>query len=340
MSRLQRKRILAIEKRRAAVYIIGVICLFACFLAGAVQEDEAVPVSTGTPPVGDFWQGVIYKAVPALEAYQENNGWENHLYNGVRDAVYFLTQIRPDDLRTLLNAELALLPPDSQLSATVSSRSKAQTKSKKPSQPIKSGAVVVGIYHTHTSESFIPTYGKTHSPGGQRGEIVAVGQALADKLTDEGIGTVHSTDIHDYPSFMRAYGSSEETVKKMLADNESLEYIFDIHRDAEKRANVITEINGQLTASISIIVAQGREGLEQPHWQENLAAAERIKNKCDEKYPGLIREIQFAEWRYNEHLHNGLLILEVGSHETGADEAIRAIECFGDALAEVIRQSN
>jgi stage II sporulation protein P len=41
-----------------------------------------------------------------------------------------------------------------------------------------SGKPLVGIYHTHTAESFIPSSGVSHKPGGQRGDIVDVGEAL------------------------------------------------------------------------------------------------------------------------------------------------------------------
>lgn len=340
MSRLQRKRIVTVGKRRAAAYIISVLCLLSCFWVTVVREEAALPASAGAASDSGFWQHIVYKAVPVLEAYQENDGWQAHLYNGMRDAVYFFTQIRPDDITTLLRAELSYLPSVHLPVAAVSSRADVQPRTERSAAPFLDGQILVGIYHTHTSESFIPTSGKTHSPGGQRGEIVGVGQALADELERNGIGALHSDTIHDYPSFMRAYGASEETVRQMVQNNPSLRYVFDIHRDAESRPNVVVQLGERTIASISIIVAQGREGLEQPHWKENYAAAQRIKQKCDEKYPGLIREIQFAEWRYNEHLHKGLLLLEVGSHETSADEAIEAIVCFGDALNEVLREGD
>jgi len=344
LNRLQRKRLLAMEKRRAAAYLLFMLLLLSGFWIVAVlggDKDAAVTaaaVQEERSPSDGFWQNVVYKAMPYLEASQEDRNWEDRLFGGLRDTFYFFTQVKPQDLRTVLRSEIAALAADKAPTSAAVSRKRGADAPKAKKKPVKNGKVLVGIYHTHTAESFLPSSGRTHSPGGQQGEIVAVGRALVETLEREGVAAIQSENIHDYPSFMRAYGASEETVVQMLEKYKDLVYIFDVHRDAESRANVTTRIDGETIASISIIVAQGQEGLEQPHWRKNYAAAKKLKDVCDEKYPGLIREIQFAEWRYNEHLHNGLLILEVGSHETSCDEAVKAITYFGEALAEVLRK--
>lgn len=195
---------------------------------------------------------------------------------------------------------------------------------------------LVGIYHTHTAEAFIPDSGVSHHPGGQCGDIVAVGAALAQKLDNSGIKTLHSTAIHDYPSFMKAYGPSEVTARRMLAENPSLQMLFDLHRDAEKRENITTIIEGVPTAQITLVVATGQQDLPQPHWQQNHAFAKLIEAKLNEKYPGLCRGIQLVEWRYNQHLHPRALLLEIGSQESSKAEAIRSVELLGNILVEIL----
>ena len=198
---------------------------------------------------------------------------------------------------------------------------------------------LVGIYHTHTAEAFIPNSGVAHRPGGQCGDIVEVGAALARQLEQGGVKTIHSQAIHDYPSFMKAYGPSEATAQKMLGENPSLQMIFDIHRDADKRENVTAIVNGIQVAKISIIVATGQQDLPQPHWQQNHAFAKLIEAKLNEKYPGLCRGIQLVEWRYNQHLHPRALLLEVGSQESSKEEAIRSMELLGDILVEILAEN-
>jgi stage II sporulation protein P len=138
---------------------------------------------------------------------------------------------------------------------------------------------------------------------------------------------------------MKAYGPSELTVKKLLADHPSIQIVLDIHRDAEKREHALTEINGVPVARIATIVAVGQEDLVQPHWQKNLAFAKQIDDKMNSYFPGLSRGIQTVEWRYNQHLHERALLLEVGSHETSQEEAERAIEILGGILVEILSEN-
>jgi stage II sporulation protein P len=139
---------------------------------------------------------------------------------------------------------------------------------------------------------------------------------------------------------MKAYGPSELTVKKLLADHPSVQMVLDIHRDAESRENSLTEVNGTAIARIATIVAVGQEDLVQPHWQKNLAFAQQINDKMNKYFPGLSRGIQTVEWRYNQHLHERALLFEVGSQETSQAEAERAMEILGGILVEILAENN
>lgn len=160
------------------------------------------------------------------------------------------------------------------------------------------------------------------------------------QLNTFGVQAVHSKQVHDYPSFMKAYGPSEITAKKMLADNPSLQILLDIHRDAEKRENSIVEYNGTALSRVAIVVAVGQDDLIQPHWQENLAFAKLIDEKMNTYFPGLSRGIQTVEWRYNQHLHPRALLFEVGSQETSQEEAERSVEILGSILVEILAENN
>jgi stage II sporulation protein P len=255
-------------------------------------------------------------------------------------AVAFLFGIDVKDIRSLFSQEMPYMQifrktgTPTVSAATLPNFPKFDTKS-----TASADKPLVGIYHTHTAESFIPNSGVAHRPGGQRGDIVEVGLALAKQLEKAGIPSVHSANIHDYPSFMKAYGPSEITAQKMLADNPSIQMIFDIHRDADKRENVTATINGMQVAKITIVVATGQQDLPQPHWQQNHAFAKLIDAKLNAKYPGLCRGIQLVEWRYNQHLHPRALLIEVGSQESSKEEAIRSMEMLGDVLAEILAEN-
>ena len=255
------------------------------------------------------------------------------------ETIKFITGIDYRDTRSLLRAQLPLLAYTKLNKPAVSAMTlpnfpRFDAHSLKPS-----GEPLVAIYHTHTSECFVPTSGVTHRPSGQQGDIVDVGAALAERLESHGIRVIHNTKVHDYPSFMKAYGPSEETVKQILAEYPSIQMLFDIHRDAEKRENSIALVNGTTIARMAIIVAVGQEGLEQPHWQQNHAFAKLLDARLNQYYPGLSKGIQLVEWRYNQHLHPRALLLEVGSHENSKEEAINTVRIFGDILAEIIAEN-
>lgn len=345
VTRMQRKQ-LSLNGRR--IVWINILC--ALLLTGCCYlywYSSIVPAATtlqqnNSPAILGMFTGkeILNEGIPGLS--QGNSSVEGigslhgaSLSGTAGDMLSFLLNIDNTDMRSLLRAELPWLS----LPATAgpdSGSSKGIIYKLAPAKQLIGGKPAVGIYHTHTAESFIPTTGVTHSPGGQRGEICVVGRALADDLNSSGVPTIQDVTINDYPSFMKAYSASEVTVTHMLKDYPSLQMIFDIHRDAEKRENVITEINGESVAQIAIIVAQGQKDLPQPHWETNYALAKQIDRKLNEKYPGLSRGIRLEEWRYNQHLHPHALLLEVGSHETSTEEGVRAMQMLSQIITEIL----
>jgi len=257
----------------------------------------------------------------------------------LRDMILFFANIDLLDMRSLLQAEIPVLASIKTDSQVVSAMNIPDFPKFEMANSVANEKPLVGLYFTHTAESFVPTAGVTHRPGGQRGDIVDVGEALGKKLNTYGIKTVQNNTIHDYPSFMKAYGVSEITASKMLAENPSLQMLFDVHRDADKRENYLVNINGIPVAKIMIIVTTGQQGLVQPHWQQNHAFAKLIDAKLNQRYPGLSRGIRMDDWRYNQHLHPRALLIEVGCQENTKEEAERGIELFGDIVAEIIQEN-
>ncbi|HWQ61992.1 MAG TPA: stage II sporulation protein P, partial [Negativicutes bacterium] len=140
-------------------------------------------------------------------------------------------------------------------------------------------------------------------------------------------------------SFMKAYGPAEVTARKMLTDNPSIQMVFDIHRDADKRDNATVIVNGVAMARITLVVGMGQQDLAQPGWQQNHAFAKLLDARLNQHFPGLSRGIQLVEWRYNQHLHPRSLLVEVGCQENSREEATRSIELLGDVVAEILSES-
>lgn len=333
---------------------IGCLLTMAAFLAISIYTNSttsSIPVSTA-PYYGQRLSGLLPQGkqilalgVPGLaEVSRKQNSVkitpELTASNLSQRVIFLMANVDFGDWRSFFSHEIPLMLAFKKPVTPVASAatlpnfpkfdSKSTTEKDKP---------LVGIYHTHTAESFIPNSGVAHRPGGQLGDIADVGAALAQNLEAGGVKALHNTTIHDYPSFMKAYGPSEATAQQMLNDNPSLQMIFDIHRDAEKRENVTAVVNGVQIAKIAIVVATGQQDLPQPHWQQNHAFAKLLEAKLNEKYPGLCRGIQLVEWRYNQHLHPRALLLEVGSQESSKEEALRSMELMADILVEVLAES-
>lgn len=349
LTRMQRKRLLRFGRRaKALCALAGLLVFFSAYSVWrAPSEEAALPVfSAGQGSVrllgAGFWKEVLFYGIPSLKnSAQLSRGSAAQtrpisIGQMAHGFLQFFTNVDGRDLRSLFYAELPAM--------TLFSAQSAGTGVERPREFPRFSAVktpgepLVGIYHTHTAESFIPSSGVAHRPGGQKGEICEVGAALVEALEAHGISAVQDTTINDYPSFMKAYGASEVTAKRMLETYPSLQMLFDVHRDAEKRETVVTEIGGESVARFSIIVAQGQEDLPQPHWRENHALAKRIAALCDERYPNLCRGIQLVEWRYNQHLHPHALLLEIGSHETSTEEGERAMCMLAEVLAEILTE--
>lgn len=314
--------------------------------------NSAVPVSGGSVYYGQYlpslWpkgKDVLFLGIPGLsQTVQPQNVIkitpthnQEHFANKMM-RVFSGVDFR--DLRTLLSQEIPfMLAYKKSVPPAVSAATLPNFPTFDRKSVVNTDKPLVGIYHTHTAEAFIPNSGVTHRPGGQHGEIVEVGAALAMQLEKKGVKAIHNTTIHDYPSFMKAYGPSENTARKMLTDNPTIQMIFDIHRDADKRENVTLLVNDVPMAKITIVVATGQEDLPQPHWQQNHAFAKLIDAKLNAKMPGLCRGIQLVEWRYNQHLHPRALLIEVGSQESSKEEAVRSMEVLGDLLAEILAEN-
>ena len=207
-------------------------------------------------------------------------------------------------------------------------------------------APLVGIYHTHTGE----TYGDTGvsskksyawdvaQPGsGPVPGVVQVGERITRELQRRyGIPAIHSTKVHDYPIFAYAYSNSEKTAQMLVERYSSLQIVLDIHRD---EGATLETLQGRQLAGVLIVVAAGGGSLSHANWRANLAIAQQLKEDFDRLYPGLCRGLLVKEKaRYNQHLHSGALLLEIGAHTDTLESALMTAELVADVLAETLWQ--
>jgi stage II sporulation protein P len=336
------------RKKQYWIKVIITILAVIFILLYSRMTNYAIPVTAMSPfepPDSHFrpqWHEILSLVIPGLQTVIEpphpaKNKPQLTAQSTLRDVFLFFTEIDVRDVHSLFKAEIpsmALLVGPQHASAM----SLPSLPKRNPPIFPSGGKPLVGIYHTHTSESFIPDSGVDHKPGGQRGDIVDVGAAMVTRFAEHGIPAIQSKNIHDYPSFIKAYDKSEITVRQMIRENPSLQALFDIHRNAGKREETTATVNGVPVARILIIVGKGQPGLEQPHWEQNYAFAKAIDNKLNQYYPGVSLGIDVVEWRYNQHLHPHALLFEMGCQYNTTEEVTRTIEMVADIVTEILAQ--
>lgn len=219
------------------------------------------------------------------------------------------------------------------------------TSQQSPEMEINLDEPTVLIYHTHTTESFLPQADwydaeyplRTNDPSRS---IVAVGDAVCEALSARGVSVVHDCTVHDNP-YTGAYDRSAETIKRVLSQYPSIRLVIDIHRDGIGNGDgtlpaPTAEINGKSAAQIMIISGCENEFIEMPNYLENFRLACLIQNCAEEAYPTFTRPILFDYRHYNQSLSTGALLIEVGSHGNSLEEAVYAGELLGNALADAV----
>lgn len=184
----------------------------------------------------------------------------------------------------------------------------------------------VGIYHTHSDESYVPSDGTASIRGA--GGVIRVGQALASALMRRGIKAIHDTTSHD-PHDAGAYDRSRRTAANLLKQKPAA--LFDVHRDTGPAEVYEQSVAGTTVTKIMMVV-----GRENPNMGANLAFAKRLKSAVDARHPGLIKGILVTDGKFNQDLHPRALLLEVGSHRTSREDAERAVTMLADDVPAAV----
>lgn len=202
------------------------------------------------------------------------------------------------------------------------------------------------IVHTHATESYEPydrelydtrnTWRSTDNAN----NMVAVGDAMRQVLEENGIGVIHDTTQHDYPSYNGSYERSAETIRSYLEEYPDIKIVLDLHRDAMQREDAIIKpvamVDGKKAAQIMIIAACDDGAMNIPNWRENLRFAAAFQDYMEQYYPELTKPVFFCCRKYNMDLTTGSLLLEFGSNANTLDEALYSAQMAGQALSNLL----
>ncbi|HKM16826.1 MAG TPA: stage II sporulation protein P, partial [Limnochordia bacterium] len=305
-------------------------------------------------------RSVISLGIPvAGEREQYSPGWEYTL----RSLLYLITDYDLGNPDTLLKNTIPFLGLADQ---TQGWRERAfvfipeLSFGPDPIQPSGAGSQMQGrslvssltplvlIYHTHSSEMYLGSAAKrgnfqnahyvfSSSSDKKITGIMEVGHHLAEALRSQGIGVLHSTAIHDWPTLSSSYVNSERTAKAILSQHPSIRFVFDVHRDANVPDGTVI-IDGRRVARVLLVVATAQDiPQSHPHWEKNYQFALEFYRTAERMYPGLMRPLQIRRnARYNQHLHENSIVIEIGSVENTTEEALLAAELVATVITEML----
>ena len=196
------------------------------------------------------------------------------------------------------------------------------------------------IYHTHSQEGYADSV-----PGDASMTVVGVGDYLTELLTQKyGFSVIHHTGQYDVGDRDHAYAKAGPALEQILAENQSIEVVIDLHRDGiGNNTRLVTEQNGVQMAQVMFFNGLSRttktgdiEYLYNPYIADNLAVSFQMQLKAAEYYPGFTRRIYLKGYRYNMHYCPKTLLIEVGAQTNTLEEAKNAMVPLADLLNKVL----
>ncbi|MCM1058232.1 MAG: stage II sporulation protein P [Firmicutes bacterium] len=195
------------------------------------------------------------------------------------------------------------------------------------------------IFHTHSREGFADSV-----EGDPDTTIVGVGERLAQILRDTyGYNVIHHTAEYDADR-NQAYSKALPGVEQVLKENPSIQVVIDLHRDQmPEETRLVMDLDGRPTARFMFFNGLSRTKktgdityLYNENLDDNLAFSFQMQKKAAEYYPGLTRKIYLKGYRYNMHLKDKYLLVELGAQNNTLEEAMNACDPLAHILDMVL----
>jgi len=203
------------------------------------------------------------------------------------------------------------------------------------------------IVHTHGSEAYTPAGDDMYTESdpfrteNKAYNVVRVGDELEAELESYGISVIHDTTLHDYPSYNGSYNRAFETIANYIDEYPSIRIVIDLHRDAIENYDgtphrTAAQIDGETCSQLLFVMGTNASGLDHPVWQENMKLAIKLQYAMNSLFPGLAKPICVSQYRYNQHMTSGSMILEVGCTGNTLQESVASMKYFAAAMAQVV----
>ncbi len=235
-----------------------------------------------------------------------------------------------------IKAEISVEEAQKENQSNTSSSSNTDSDNDMEMQDGKKPTVL--IYHTHTDEAYLKgeqdyvetSTGRTLN---QEYSVVAIGNSFKKALENNGFKVVHDKTDNVSASFSKAYQTSYETIKQYIG---KVDVYVDMHRDAYlgQTPNTVVHNNTEY-ARVCFVVANGENYSQKPNWKENYKLAEKLTQKLNELCPNIAKDIIFKNARYNQHVSNSSLLIEMGNEQNTLEQVKASAQIVAQAFNEV-----
>ncbi len=205
------------------------------------------------------------------------------------------------------------------------------------------------LYHTHTQEAYRQIKGEEYIEVGSwrtaqhEASIVAVGAALKKELEEYGYTVLHDKTNHEPPALNTAYTRSLKTMESYVKEYPSVSVFIDVHRDAygniEKGSKDYVVVNGTECARVMFVVGTGEQHDNKPNYESNYKLALAVTNQLESIKKGFTRPIRVKTGRYNQHVSDMCLLIEVGHNANALEQAVNSMRYVALALSRVLEPS-
>lgn len=185
---------------------------------------------------------------------------------------------------------------------------------------------LIGIYCTHSDESYEPTDGVSSSE--KKGGIYDVAGEFAQQLESMGISTIVDETLH-HPHDAGAYRRSQSTAAALV--KQGPDAIIDVHRDGVPADEYTGKVDGESMTMIRLLV-----GKRNPNSAANRDFAKQLKAKADEMYPGLIKDIYIGKGNYNQELMPHSILLEFGTYQSDKEDVLKSAPYIAQVMAATL----
>lgn len=202
------------------------------------------------------------------------------------------------------------------------------------------------IYHTHTQEAYRQIYGEEYIETGSwrtaehAQSVVAVGEVLKAELEDYGYTVLHDTKNHEPPKLSTSYDRSLETMLLYQNQYPTISVFIDVHRDAygdiESGMKDYVTINGDECSRVMFVVGTGEKYNDKPNYESNYKLALALTNELESIQEGFTRPIRVKTGRYNQHVADMCLLIEVGHNANSLEQAKNTAKYVALALSRIL----